>query len=401
VSVYRPRDKAGKPKSPFWHYDFVITLPDGTSRRFSGSTGLRKKSEAKSYEDAKRLEVTLGTGPAAMTVNQACWRLWDEQGQHLKGDGEKARHLENIRRLLGGDTRLVDLTKEMIADAIRRRAAEPIHRSVRRSRDDPGDRTLIKKPIGLPTGATINRSFTKPLYALLRRAESHWDVPINPRRFPWKDWLFEETTLPGRELAASEEERLWSEIARRPDYWPLLWFIANNGVRVGGALSMTRERTNLERRETWVRKKTKAQGEHWARLTLSPAAIAVVSTELAKHNFDQVWTYVVQRGRKKGTRVPISYAALRMITDRMFKRAGIKKFRRHDLRHDFGSKLLRLTGNLKLVQEKLHHSSIAVTAKFYAHVQDEELVAGTEAVEASRNYPGMTLPEAKKEGKKS
>lgn len=388
MSVYRPKDKHGRFKSPYWHYDFKVTLPDGTHCRFSGSTGLRKKKQAQEFEDQRREDEILGTGPGRLTVNQACWKFWEELGKGYKGDNEKARHLETIRRLLGSNTRLTDLTTEDIADAIRARAAEPIIRMVRRAPKDPADHTLAPRTIGLPSGPTINRSFIKPLAALLRRAESHWNVPVNPRKFPWKDWLRTETIGKGRELAESEEARFWAAAARRPDYQPLLWFVANNGVRVGGALSMKKSLTNLERRETQILKKTKAAGEHWGTLSLSPAAVAVLDTEMRKSNGDEIWTYVVQRGRDRGLRVPITYAALRRATDTIFKRAGITGFRRHDLRHDFGSKLLRLTGNLKLVQNKLHHSSIAVTSAFYAHVQEAEIVSATELVERSRNATG-------------
>jgi hypothetical protein len=146
--------------------------------------------------------------------------------------------------------------------------------------------------------------------------------------------------------------------------------------------------------ETWVRRKTKAKGEHWAKLKLSSDAIAVLSTEMAKWPGDEIWTYVVQRGKDQGKRVPITYPALRRVTDTAFKRANIRSFRSHDLRHT--SKLLRLTGNLKLVADKLHHTSIGVTSKFYAHINDDELVAGTELVEAIRNSPGMLATSKKK-----
>jgi integrase len=388
MSVYRPRDKNGRYKSPYWHFDFEVTLPSGEHRRFSGSTGLIKKKDAQDFETEKRRLVALGTGPGALTINEACWRLWAELGREFKGAREKARHLETIRRLLGRDTRIVDISKQMIADAIRTRSAEPIMRYVRRDPTSHGG-ALVPKQIGLPSGATINRSFIKPLKALLRRAESHWDVPISSSKFPWRDWLYPEQAKPGRELAASEEQRLWEVV--RADYHPLIWFMANNGVRVGGALSMRKSRTNLERRETQILRKTKARGEHWAKIKLSSAAVAVIATEMARTNRNEIWTYEVQRGADKGKRVPITYAALRRVTDTMFRRAGIKDFRRHDLRHDFGSKLLRATRNLKLVQEKLHHSSVAVTAKFYAHITNDEIVEGTELVEAlraSRNGTG-------------
>lgn len=389
MSVYIPRNKAGRAKSPYYHFDFVITLPNGERRRVHGSTGLCRKKDAEDFEDIKRKEEALGIGPGRMTVNEACWRYWSEIGEHQKASKDKAFQLEVIRRLLGAETRLIDLTKNKIADAIRRRAAEPRTVLVRHNPQDPEDRTLVRKTVGTLTGARINRSFIRPLSALLNRAESHWDVPINPRRFPWKDWFYPDSETVGRELSATEEERLWASI--RPDYYPLLQFIANNGVRVGGALSMLKSRTNLERRETHVRRKTKKRGEHWAKVSLSPAAVALLATEMRKHNHDEVWTYVVQWGEHKGLRVPITYHALRSHLVFAFRRAGIKDFRAHDLRHDFGSKLLRMTKNLKLVQQKLHHSTIGVTAKFYAHVLEEEIVSGTELVEASRNYPGPSI----------
>ena len=58
-------------------------------------------------------------------------------------------------------------------------------------------------------------------------------------------------------------------------------------------------------------------------------------------------------------------------------------FRFHDLRHDFATKLLRETGNLKLVQKALNHASIKTTTR-YAHVLDEEVADGMEAVAKSR-----------------
>jgi len=49
----------------------------------------------------------------------------------------------------------------------------------------------------------------------------------------------------------------------------------------------------------------------------------------------------------------------------------------HDLRHDYATKLLRATKNLKLVQRSMGHSNIKTTLR-YAHVNDEE-VATAEA----------------------
>ena len=56
----------------------------------------------------------------------------------------------------------------------------------------------------------------------------------------------------------------------------------------------------------------------------------------------------------------------------MRKRAGVKGFRFHDIRHDFATKLLRETSNLKLVSRALNHTDVKTTVR-YAHVVDSDL----------------------------
>ena len=63
--------------------------------------------------------------------------------------------------------------------------------------------------------------------------------------------------------------------------------------------------------------------------------------------------------------------------------AGITDFRFHDFRHDLATKLLRDTGNLKLVQKVLNHADIKTTAR-YAHVLDEDVAVALDRVQKSR-----------------
>ena len=63
--------------------------------------------------------------------------------------------------------------------------------------------------------------------------------------------------------------------------------------------------------------------------------------------------------------------------------ARVSDFRFHDYRHDFATKLLRETRNLKLVQRALNHADIKTTTK-YAHVVDDEVAAGLDAMQKSR-----------------
>ena len=64
----------------------------------------------------------------------------------------------------------------------------------------------------------------------------------------------------------------------------------------------------------------------------------------------------------------------------------LSDFRFHDVRHTSATRLLRDSGNLKLVQKLLRHEDVATTVK-YAHADDEDLRRAMESVEKSRKNP--------------
>jgi integrase len=108
---------------------------------------------------------------------------------------------------------------------------------------------------------------------------------------------------------------------------------------------------------------------------------------LRGHHPEFVFTFVANRGRGsariKGRRYPITVSGLKTLWRRIRKAARVSDFRFHDFRHDFGTKLLRETGNLKLVQRALNHADIKTTTR-YAHVLDDEVAAALERVSESR-----------------
>jgi integrase len=57
--------------------------------------------------------------------------------------------------------------------------------------------------------------------------------------------------------------------------------------------------------------------------------------------------------------------------DTLSKQAGVKPIRFHDARHSHASLLLKQGINLKVISERLGHSSIAITADIYSHVSPE------------------------------
>ena len=115
------------------------------------------------------------------------------------------------------------------------------------------------------------------------------------------------------------------------------------------------------------------------------AAIREILWPLRDHHPEHVFTYQAQRtrdGRVQGQRYPLTYSGIKIAWRRLRKRAGVIDFRFHDFRHDFGTKLLRETGNLKLVQRALNHADIKTTTR-YAHVLDQEVAEAMECVAES------------------
>src|SRR5205823_3196366 len=97
----------------------------------------------------------------------------------------------------------------------------------------------------------------------------------------------------------------------------------------------------------------------------------------------------------KGKRYPITYRGaqghwrdLRALAAEqcpsLVDTTGRLSYRIHDNRHTLGTRLLRTTGNLKLVQKALGHASIGTSAK-YAHVLDDEVRAGLD--QSERAHP--------------
>src|SRR5688500_17505921 len=108
MSVYRPKDAQGRPKSPYFQYDFrVKVLGQGKPQRFHGSTGQKTRRGAEEYENRVRELAALGQLSADMTIEQACWRYWDEVAQHKPSAVNEAKNLEYLSRFLGPSTQLV------------------------------------------------------------------------------------------------------------------------------------------------------------------------------------------------------------------------------------------------------------------------------------------------------
>jgi integrase len=181
-----------------------------------------------------------------------------------------------------------------------------------------------------------------------------------------------------RELRDDEAERI--EAATREDYWPIFAFARATGLRQKECVLLRWSEVNWEARRIVKRGKGNE-------IVTTPITNTVreILWPLRGHHPEFVFTFVANRGRGsgriRGQRYPITI--IKTLWRGIRKAAGVSDFRFHDFRHDFGTKLLRETGNLKLVQRALNHADIKTTTR-YAHVLDDEVAAALERVSESR-----------------
>ncbi len=166
--------------------------------------------------------------------------------------------------------------------------------------------------------------------------------------------------------------------------------------------------TGLRRAETLIRwpdvnwsAKTITTPGKGGRLVSTPitAEVAALLEPLRGHHDEFVFTYVARRtrgGQVKGHRYPITYEGGKTEWQRLVKRAGVQDLRFHDLRHTTATRLLRETGNLKLVQQALNHRDIKTTTR-YAHVLNSEVADALQRVaEARKKSPNKYPTDNKK-----
>jgi integrase len=346
------------PRSPYWQYNFQIR-----GHRFFGSTKCTTRREAEAIERAERerakqqIEQTRAAA-ASLRLDDVAERYWQEVGQHHAGADNTDRQIGYLIEYFGKDKLLTEITGDDVAKLVAWRRG---HR--------------VRKDGPLISPFTVNDT-TEQLKKLFTRAKL-WGVRFE-REPQWrKHWLAEPTERV-RELHDDEAERL--EAAIRDDLAPFFAFARASGLRLRECLLRWPE-------VDWSARQIRKPGKGGKLVTVPiTSAIREILWPLRGHHPEQVFTYVAQRtrdGRISGERHPLTYSGVKIAWRRLRKRAGVTGFRFHDFRHDFGTKLLRETGNLKLVQRALNHSSIKTTTR-YAHVLDEEVAEAMERVTEPR-----------------
>lgn len=365
MPVYR---KHGKPE---YTYDFQLR-----GRRFSGPTGTSNKRQAEQILKEKKVEAreklkaaALFTANGPMTLEIAASRYWTEVGQHLANADDCYRYLGWLISHFGKHVTLDRITDSMVAAMVATRRGE----------------IARKKPGKSPSPATVNRSSTVALRALMLCAKKAWKVPVAD--VDWKQHLLKEREERVREASRDEEGRILG--AMRDDYAAAVRFAFLTGCRRMEIVNLTWSRVDLSGRTITV----VGKGDKTRVIPMTNAAYELLKAEIGKHPI-AVFTYVVQATRKhlglvRGTYLPITKEGFKTAWRRYKKYAAVEDFRFHDTRHTAATRTLR-TGNLKVVKQMLGHTDIATTSK-YAHAMLDDVRAAMEAANHTENHTGTQV----------
>jgi len=388
VSVYQ------KAKGQTFHFDFWIN-----GYRFTGNTGAANRREALRIEQVERKKAKETTTARELaerlfTLEYACGRYWSEVGQYHSGADTTLRNLIRLQDFFGKSKPIATIDDEDVARLVAWRRS---HTVKDRATYVGADGKI--RPAPRISAATVNRSTIDPLQRILSRARTTWRVPL-PVEPTWSRHLLKEPAERVREIRPFEESAFAAAIPA--SIAPVVAFARASGLRLAECLLRKDQVDFLGGRISTVGK-----GGKPISIPITTEMRAILMTAIANPT-DFVFTYAAARayrpdaagptiganraGRKiaKGEALPITPSFVKTAWRRA--RAASKgalpaDFRFHDLRHDFATKLLRETGNLKLVQRALNHSKIETTTR-YAHVLDDEVLAGME--KASKRRKGFS-----------
>jgi integrase len=301
---------------------------------------------------------------ASLLIDDVADRLWKEQGQY---DADPDATETNLARLVNYFGKAKPLTE------IDHTAAKKLVAWRR------GHRIKGRKDAPLISNSTVNRSTTKVLQRLFSFAKAEGAEFKNEPN--WTELLLAEPQERVRELQDDEAAAL--DEAMRADYEPFFDFVRASGLRQKECITLKWSEVNFSTRQI-VR-----TGKGGRRVVFPiTETIREILFPVQGHHPEYVFTYRAIYGNKllgrvRGKRYPLTISGAKSAWYRMRSKAGVKDFRFHDYRHDFGTKLLRETGNLKLVQKALNHRDIKSTLR-YAHVLDADVATAVEAVAKSR-----------------
>lgn len=144
----------------------------------------------------------------------------------------------------------------------------------------------------------------------------------------------------------------------------IVLMLADTGCRVGGLVGLRLADVDVENGHALVNEK----GDRARFVFFGARTKAALKSYLDERLADSGEQLFI------GLRGPLTPAGVYQLLKRLARRAGVTgRFNPHSMRHAWARQALKKSGDLKAVSQILGHSSVAVTAQFYAYYLDGEL----------------------------
>lgn len=343
---YRRKD------SPIWWASFT----DKSGRRTRRSTGTKDYREAKALESKWRLEIHR----QEKWGEQPEWVFDQLMLDYLKATQERKRSAARDRDIAKHLTRIF---RGRVLNSL---GAADIRHYAEKRRSEKAKNSTIHRELSL-LSAAIN-------YA---RREWEWEIP-NPvtGRKPGQGegrvrWITTEeaTNLISEALSGSAAEHL-------PDFVRLG---VSTGCRSQEMLGLEWSRVDKKNRLIYLEEEDSKNGKR-ASVPLNKAAFEVILNRERfrdKHCPSSPWVFA----NKKGQRIQ----SIKRSFATACKRAGIRDFRPHDLRHTCAAWLVQAGVDLSRVRDLLRHKSIQMTER-YAHLAPHNVREAVEVLDKVADF---------------
>lgn len=373
MTLFRPTG------SKVYYFDFQIKKV-----RYTGSTGETEQRLARRFEknekEQVRRQLSNGAAKVAMTFAEAVGSYVDSADRTGKSAIEEEKHFDRLIEWIGEDTPLNQITNETVDNVVVKRAA--MFR-----RDDP--------KLGKLSPAMVNRSSLDLLKRVLLRARDTLNQPV--QGINWKAHRRKEAGPRTREISLTEDDAIEPHL--KDGYGDAYQLGVLTGFRLDNLVSLTWPQISFEDRTITVQQK----GDRPHVIRIDSGMMAILRAQVGNdpvHVFmykARATTRNPKTGREyvRGKSYPLTVWGFASFFRRLKGKAEITDIRPHDMRRTAGGRMLRGTNNLKATQQLLGHSSIATTARHYAHLVGDDMLALQEqalAATASRRRKYQGIP---------
>ena len=310
------------------HGIWQISLCTPSGKRFRRTAGTSDRREAQELHDKLKHELwrqeKLGENPKRLW-DEACvrWLRENQDKKSLDSDKAKIRLLPELRGLL-----LEDITRDLIHSVVNRKDC---------------------------SGSTKNRYFAL-IRAILNKCADEWDWLDKAPKLK----MHKEPKKRIRWLYPAEAQRLVNALDNLPYMQHLVIFSLATGLRQANVLNLKWEQIDLMRQVAWIYP-DQAKAGRAIGVPLNQTAMQVLMSR--QRVSDYVFTHS-NGGQVKSISSRVWREAL--------KKAGIKDFRWHDLRHTWASWLVQQGTPLAALKEMGGWESIEMVQR-YAHLAPEHL----------------------------